>query len=164
MPGLSKASADVEWLQASQLLGRVAVHLHELGCPLWSEYQVSIAGLQACYQLDELHFISDAGQVVGVVFLQKSDPYFWPEITSPDTLFLHKLAIDPVFARCGYGAVAMELIVAQAKRRGLQWLRLDCDDRAPLHRFYASKGFQLVDIKMMGEYRVARYQLPLGDQ
>jgi GNAT superfamily N-acetyltransferase len=165
MPGLSKASSDIGWSQASRLLRRVAAHLRELGCALWSEYQVSIEGLRANYALDELHFIADeSDRVVGVVFLQISDPYFWPEITCPDMLFLHKLAIDPLYASNGYGAMAIGLIVAEAKRRGLQWIRLDCDDREPLHRFYASKGFQLVDIKMMGEYRVARYQLPLGDK
>lgn len=165
MPCLNKASSYDEWLRASHLLTRVATHLHELGSPLWSEYQVSLEGLQASYRFDELHFISDdSGQTVGVVFLQVSDPYFWPEVTGADTLFLHKLAIDPAFVGCGYGAVAISLITAEAKKRGLRWIRLDCDDRVLLHRFYTSAGFQLVDINMIDEFRVARYELSLNDK
>lgn len=159
---IKQANLDNDWVAASQMLQRVAAHLSEIECPLWTAQQVSVEGLKSSYKIDELHFILDFSEsVVGVVFLQETDPYFWPEVQSSDSLFVHKLAINPVRKNKGYGRDIIKLIVAEAESRRLQWLRLDCDDRQPLHIFYQNNGFKLVDIKRMQQFMVARYELPI---
>lgn len=91
---IAKAENEIDWARASKLLIRVVERLNNLGRALWSKDQVSVVGLQRSYQLNELHFLLRKS-CVGVVFLQEADPYFWPEVTERDSLYVHKLAIDP---------------------------------------------------------------------
>jgi GNAT superfamily N-acetyltransferase len=155
---IAKAENEIDWARASKLLIRVAERLNNLGRALWSEDQVSVVGLQRSYRLNELHFLLRKS-CVGVVFLQEADPYFWPEVTERDSLYVHKLAIDPPLAGNGLGQLAMEAVMKEADSRGFSWVRLDCDDRPELHRFYQGCGFELVDMKEIEVYQVARYQL-----
>lgn len=158
---MKPANLDSDWLAAAQLLRRVTAHLNEIGSPLWAAQQVSVEGLKSSYKIEELYFILDlSDNVVGIVFLQDSDPYFWPEVQGLNSLFVHKLAIDPMHKSKGYGRTVIQLILAEAEIRRLQWVRLDCDDRQPLHAFYQANRFKLVDIKRMQQFMVARYELP----
>ncbi|WP_428241147.1 GNAT family N-acetyltransferase [Gynuella sp.] len=125
---------------------------------LWTEEQVSVNGLKNSYKLSELFFIYESG-LAGVVFLQNSDPFFWPEVTESDSLFIHKLAVLPARSGEQLGKEALNTITDYTKERGFKWVRLDCDDRPELHNFYKRSGFALVDIKQMGKFRVSRYQL-----
>ena len=81
------------------------------------------------------------------------------EINENDSLFVHKLALDPTFQGKGNGIIAVSKVLRAADARGLSWLRLDCDDRSELHRFYQQCGFDFVDLKEMPNFKVARYQL-----
>lgn len=153
-----QAETEADWAKASEMLTRVVDHLNRLGQPLWTKEQVSVAGLQRSYQLDELYFLRES-ECVGVVFLQDADVFFWPEIIERDCLYIHKLAIDPPFVSLGLGPLAIDVIIQEACKKHLNWVRLDCDDRPALHRFYQSCGFNLVDAKEIGIFRVARYQL-----
>ena len=155
---IEKAVTKNDWIQASQILTSVVERLNRLEKPLWTTHQVSIEGLKSSYQLHELHFLKDDA-LLGVVFLQKSDPYFWPEKIESNSLYIHKLAILPERSGEQLGKRAIRAILEKARLAGIKWLRLDCDDRPELHRFYQDSGFNLVDIKQMEEFRVSRYQL-----
>jgi hypothetical protein len=72
---IAKAENEVDWARASGVLVRVVERLNNLGRALWTEDQISVAGLQRSYQLNELHFLLRQG-CVGVVFLQEADPFF----------------------------------------------------------------------------------------
>lgn len=159
-----KATIERDWETASKLLVQVVDRLNSLKRPLWAKEQVSALGLQQSYQLEELHFLVE-NNLVGLVFLQESDPLFWPEITDQDSLYIHKLAIDPARTGEQLGQKALSAIIAEASKRGFHWVRLDCDDRPELHRFYQGNGFEMIDIKQLSDFRVARYKLeiPKGD-
>ncbi|MDQ2076258.1 GNAT family N-acetyltransferase [Marinimicrobium sp. ABcell2] len=155
---LVKATSSSDWASASELLSRVVNRLALLEKPLWTLEQVSTQGLKEAYRLEELHFLTLNNQRIGLAFLQESDPMFWPEITNNDSLFVHKLALDPALQGKGNGRMAISKVLQEAIARGLNWLRLDCDDRPELHRFYQKCGFAFVDLKIMGAFNVARYQ------
>jgi GNAT superfamily N-acetyltransferase len=155
---IKQAKNGAEWSKASEVLLRVVQRLNRLNKPLWTEDQVSVAGLQKSYRLEDLYFLEHSG-LAGVVFLQEADPLFWPEVVETDSLYVHKLAIDPSRMGAGLGILAIEAVVQEADDRGFRWVRLDCDDRPELHSFYQCCGFEMVDIKSIGIYRVARYQL-----
>lgn len=155
---LVKSVQEHEWMVASQILNEVVSWLEAQGTPLWENKQVSVEGLKNNYQLNELYFFKVSSEILGLVFMQDTDPFFWPEIDSEDTLFVHKLCLRSTIKGRGVGANALNLIKSHAKALGKTWIRLDCDDRQPLHKFYSSNGFKLVDFKKMGEYNVARYQ------
>lgn len=160
---LQQAKNESDWGDAAKLLLSTVERLDRLGKSLWTENQVSVDGLRSSYRLEELYFLSLESRRVGLVFLQETDPLFWPEIIEKDTLFIHKLAIDPTFAGNDYGLLAVLTICHEAEVRGYDWVRLDCDDRPELHHFYKRCGFDLVDIKQIENFRVARHQLPTSD-
>lgn len=155
---IKQASSEREWEQASRILLDVVDRLDRLGKSLWTEKQVSVSGLKNSYKLNELYFLDQAG-LAGVVFLQTSDPFFWPELTDDSGLYIHKLAVLPARSGEQLGKQALNTIIDYARENGCKWVRLDCDDRPELHNFYKSAGFTLVDIQQMEEFRVSRYQL-----
>ncbi|NWO07301.1 MAG: GNAT family N-acetyltransferase [Alteromonadaceae bacterium] len=156
---IAKATSSSDWTSASEILCRVVDRLTRLGRPLWTMDQVSTQGLKESYSLEDLHFLILNDRRIGVVFLQGADPMFWPEIKENDSLFVHKLALDPTLQGKGKGILAVSTVLRDADARGLSWLRLDCDDRPELHRFYQQCGFDFVDFKEMPAFKVARYQL-----
>lgn len=159
---LRPASGSGDWLKASDILQAVVQCLDGAGRSLWSSGQISVNGLQAVYQLEELRFIVVDGGEVGILFLQRQDPLFWPELTDNHSLFIHKLALHPSAMGKALGRLAVQAVIDEALQRGLQWVRLDCDDRPNLHNFYRSLGFEQVDLKRIEMHRVARYQRALG--
>lgn len=156
---IAKATNSSDWTNASEILCRVVDRLARLDRHLWTMDQVSTQGLKESYSLEDLHFLMQNDRRIGVVFLQESDPMFWPEINENDSLFVHKLALEPTSQGIGNGKIAITKVLRTADARGLSWLRLDCDDRSELHRFYQQCGFDFVDIKEMPAFAVARYQL-----
>lgn len=150
---------ESDWTEASEVLFAVAEWLDSMKARLWSQDQVSAKSLRNTYELDQLFWLRHESQIVGLVFLMDSDPFFWPESNAESSLYFHKLAIHPDHSKKGYGKLALDEIRKYAISKGCRWVRLDCDDRESLHRFYLSNGYQLVDVEPMQEYMVARYQL-----
>ena len=155
---LEQAKTTEDWQAASELLLDVMRDLNRQNLTLWAEDQLTLDGLKLSYKNGELYLAKNQGVLEGVVFLQEEDPYFWPELTTQDSLFLHKLAIHPTNKGLNKGAKLIKVAEQEAIKRGLTWLRLDCDDRKPLHKFYFENGFKLVDIKRMNKFMVARYE------
>ncbi len=155
---LEQAQTIQDWQAASRLLLDVMKDLNRKGCTLWIESQLTLDALKKQYQEGELHLAKSNGALVGVAFLQEQDPYFWPEITERNSLFLHKLAIHPQYRGFNKGKQLIQLAEQEAIQRDLIWLRLDCDDREPLHRFYLTNNFSLLDIQSKDGFTFARYQ------
>ncbi len=144
---------------ASEILLATIRRLDSIGKSLWTEVLVLVDGLKSSYNLEELFFIEEDGKSVGVVFLQTSDPKFWPKISDANSLFFHKLAIHPEFSGCNRGEIAIDLILEFAKNNGFRWVHLDCDNRIELLKFYQSIGFSHVDTLHIGCFQVARHQM-----
>lgn len=158
---LISASNTDAWAVAEQLLLAVVNHLNETGRSLWQRRQVAASALAQSYDLSQLYFLADEERPIGLVFLQEADPLFWPE-ASDKAIYVHKLAVHPDFIGCGYGERALQEIIRVARGRGLSYVRLDCDDRPELHRFYRQCGFDWLDYREVGQLFVARYQLKLA--
>lgn len=155
---LIQSNSREDWIQASEILQDVVGWLESQGTRLWEPQQISVEGLSSSYTLDELYFIIENDKRIGLVFLQLSDPFFWPEVETGDSLYVHKLSFIRVSKGAGLGNRALELIKKKARDMGKVWLRLDCDDRQQLHAFYRANDFQFVDLKKMERFTVARYQ------
>lgn len=156
---LIQAEHENEWHQAENLLSATILHLNSIDAGLWSPDQISSKRLREEYELRQLFWLEHQEKRIGLVFLMDIDPTFWPEPHIHSSLFFHKLAIHPDFSGKGLGKIALDEIRRYAKRNGYEWVRLDCDDRPPLHRFYQENGYSLIDIKPMDKYMVARYEL-----
>lgn len=156
---LIPAESEDDWDEAANLLSAAAHHLDSTGSGLWSSDQISSDTLRNEYELSHLFWLLNQEKKVGLVFLMDKDYFFWPEPHIRSSLFFHKLAIHPEFSGKGLGKIALDEIRRYAKKNGYEWVRLDCDDRPPLHKFYTENGYSLVDIKPIDKYMVARYEL-----
>ncbi len=154
---LEQAKTIHDWQSASNLLLDVMEYLNRQSLTLWTKNQLTLDGLKNQYKDGELYLARNKEILEGVVFLQEKDPYFWPEITNRGSLFLHKLAVHPKYKGINKGNELIRLTEQEAAKRGLTWLRLDCDDREPLHKFYQQNNFKLIDIKRINQFTVARY-------
>ncbi|MBU4037485.1 MAG: GNAT family N-acetyltransferase, partial [Proteobacteria bacterium] len=150
---------ESEWKIANEILNATVHYLYSIGKPLWTEEQISIDGLKNSYKLNELHFVIENDEPIGVVFLQTSDPIFWPEIAGGGSLFFHKLAMHPKYMGKKKGNKVVELIVEHAIKNDFTWIRLDCNDRQELLQFYQNNGFSYVDTKIIEGFNTARHQL-----
>ncbi len=158
---LLKSNSTEDWRTASLILRKVAGDLDERGLALWRNDRISEEFLKSQYSSNELNLVEQNGHAIGVVFIQNRDHVFWPEITTDDTVFIHKLAVLPSFRRRGLGRRILEKIKNSAIENDKSWLRLDCFDRSSLVRFYESAGFSFVDRKIVMGSSVFRMQQPL---
>lgn len=73
--------------------------------------------------------------------LQWRDPIFWGE-RLPDTAYVHKLAVRPVYAGQKLGLEMLKWAGATARKTGKRFLRLNClaADRK-LRDYYERAGF-----------------------
>ena len=150
-----------DWGSASEILIDVVQSFNDRGTLVWPEDQISVDGLKESYKLEELFIAHHKSKPLACMFLQESDPYYWPEITDDSSMFLHKLAVLRAFKGTGVAQQMMQWASEYAQRQGKSWLRLDCHGGRPkLRQVYESFGFTLVDRGAIGEFEdVARYEL-----
>ncbi len=161
---LIQASDESQWNVASNILKQVALDLDSRNKRLWNQQQLEEEELKKTYKLEELFFLTDSTRIIGMVFIQSCDLLFWPHVNQGESLFLHKLAVLPANRGNGFGRCIVELAVGVARRRGLSWVRLDCDVRPELTQYYEGLGFSLVDVVKVLSFEVARYQLFVIDE
>lgn len=156
------ATNTAQWEEASLLLIQCAEQLAERGTVLWRAEELTVPALQKSYQLNELYFLKKSDSTIGLVFLQNQDHIFWPESLDDSALYVHKLIVNPELVGQGLGKKALNLVIREARQRDRTWLRLDCDDRPPLNRFYQNCGFVMVDKVSVQDLNVVRYQMRLN--
>ena len=82
---------------------------------------------------------SDAGQVQGAVILLEKD-IRWASFPPAAALYVHNLVSAP--DAHGAGAAILASTESLARKRGKQFVRLDCaENNAALNRFYESAGY-----------------------
>ncbi|KXF82594.1 hypothetical protein [Enterovibrio coralii] len=100
---LTKSSNPEDWALIHRYLMQAIHRLRTAGIPLWEPEEVSIEALVGAYGADSLYMVMDKGQAIGGVFVLEEDELFWPEITTNDSLFFHKLVIGDEFITKGIG-------------------------------------------------------------
>ena len=111
------------------------------GCPVSSRDQTlrGIARLRGDLEVSGL-FLAWIGDTAVVTFsLLEQDVMYWPD-AADDALYLHRFARRRNAA--GTGRRAIDWMVAETRRRGREYLRLDCVAENPgICRYYESTGF-----------------------
>jgi len=89
----------------------------------------------------EVHIGLVDGKPAGTITLQWSDPVFWGE-QQPDSGYVHKLAVRPVYAGQKLGLEMLKWAEATARAAGKRFLRLNClaADRK-IRDYYEQAGF-----------------------
>ena len=99
------------------VLNEAAQWLVTDGRPLWSASDVGLERVQRDTDAGRYVIAQENGEVVGVMRLDLEDPYFWPEIESGSSAFVHKLAVRRRWA--GHGVSTALLDFARERALGL---------------------------------------------
>jgi ribosomal protein S18 acetylase RimI-like enzyme len=96
------------------------------------------------------------------MILQWYDPLFWPSAKENEAAYIHKLCVRRIYSGMGLSGKMVEYAVAECKKRGVHYLRLDTGwSREPLCKLYESLGFKRVGKKILGERHFALYEMKL---
>ncbi len=99
---------------------------------------------------------------VATVTLQWEDVPYWGE-RPPDAGYVHRLAVRPPFHRQGWGRRLVDWTEATTRRRGRDWLRLDCATENPrIRRYYAELGFREVGATTVGRLALTLLEKWIG--
>lgn len=120
------------WLR-SRGLGQYVPAAHD-------EYAVTIRARLAA---GILYAVADDGATVGYFSLDASPSPWWP-VDGARALYLAGMVVDQRARGRGVGSFIIQWCLAQAARRGCQFVRLDCHaDNGWLRGYYERHGFVL---------------------
>jgi hypothetical protein len=151
--------ASAEILEAAAQWGALS------GRPSWRPG--SFAGLESTgisrlrddLERYSLYVMRIDNDMVATFSLLESDALFWPA-AGDEALYLHRFAVRRSAAGCGGHAIAWS--VEEARRRGRDYLRLDClAENQRIRRYYEGHGFAAVDERVIDAVRFSLYELPI---
>jgi hypothetical protein len=115
--------------------------------------------LRSDLERNSLHLVWLGNRAVATFSLLESDALYWPAARD-DALYLHRFAVRRDAA--GAGRHAVEWVVGEARRRGRDYIRLDClTENAGIRRYYERCGFAAVDETVIDEVRFSLYERPV---
>jgi len=130
------------------------------GESLWTDAEVRPEAIETDVATGNHYLVHRDDCVLGTFLMQDSDPDYWPEAATGEALYLHRIVIRRAFAGAGHSRAIRDFAEAEARRRGISYLRLDCDrERAGLNTLYAKLGFRFHSEVEIGDYYGNRYQM-----
>ena len=96
------------------------------------------------------------------MYLQLEDQVFWSDVPMAESLFIHKLAVSLEARGTCVAQALLEFAKFEVRRRGRQYLRLDCSKNAKIRAVYEKAGFKLRDIGEFFKMVVCRYEIDLA--
>jgi GNAT superfamily N-acetyltransferase len=143
---------------ACDIMIEAADWLAACGQPLWNRESLTPANVLPLPDKGSLFLAHLAGHPVGAFILLFEDPFFWPDVSPGEALYLHRLVVRRSAAGTGVGYRLLEHAVAKARTAGRPFLRLDCAPRPKLCAFYEAAGFCHHSDRAIGSFSVRRYQ------
>jgi ribosomal protein S18 acetylase RimI-like enzyme len=153
-------ATSAEILEAASSWGALSGH------PSWAPG--SFAGLESTgvsrlrndLERHSLYLLWLDNAAVATFSLLESDALFWP-YAGDEALYLHRFAVLRSAAGCGGHAIAWS--VEETRRRGRDYLRLDClAENQGIRRYYERHGFARVDERVIDDVRFSLYELRVG--
>ncbi|HEY8673972.1 MAG TPA: GNAT family N-acetyltransferase [Candidatus Dormibacteraeota bacterium] len=133
------------------------------GRPSWSPgaftgpQSLGMSRLRKDLETKSLHLVWVGDRPVATFSLLESDALYWPA-SADDALYLHRFAVRRNAA--GAGRHAVEWAVKEARRRGREYIRLDCLAENPgIRRYYERFGFAAVDETVIDGVRFSLYEM-----
>lgn len=150
---------------AAAILREVSEWLVARGRKLWDPDEISDQDVTRRARAGELVIGRLEDDAVACMYLQTSDPLFWPEAKPDDALYVHRLAVKRAFAGQGLAQEMLEWAGSHASRLGRDFVRLDTELRPSLMRLYERAGFIRVDPTpiVVGTHEVVRFQRALSE-
>jgi hypothetical protein len=121
---------------------------------------VGISRLRKDLESKSLYLVWLGNRPVATFSILEADALYWPS-AEDNALYLHRFAVRRDAA--GAGRHAVEWIVGEARRRGRDYIRLDClADNPGIRRYYESCGLTSVDETVIDEVRFSLYEMPVA--
>jgi GNAT superfamily N-acetyltransferase len=150
---------------SAEILEAAATSGASAGRPSWTPGSftgagsVGISRLRKDLESRSVHLVWLGNEAVATFSLLESDALFWPSARD-DALYLHRFAVRRVAA--GAGSRVVEWVVEEARRRGRDYVRLDClAGNHGIRRYYERHGFAAVDEQLIDGVRFSLYELPV---
>jgi N-acetylglutamate synthase-like GNAT family acetyltransferase len=114
--------------------------------PLWNAEQVKWERLSKQFSPDNFYIAYIDNCLAGCMALVDHDPFFWPDITKGESLFIHKLAVKRFAAGHEISTMLLQHAVNKCREKSIKTLRLDTDgNRKKVVKVYENFGFVIVD-------------------
>jgi len=144
------------------MLREAARWVDALGVVMWEEGELAPGRVEREIAAGQFFIAEVDGDPAGIMRFQLEDRLFWPDLTTDDSAFIHRLVVRRHYKGLGVSIALMEWAVSRARTIGKRYLRLDTDASRPkLRELYERFGFEFHSFRQVGAYYVARYQYPL---
>ena len=163
---------DIEFEQASigqapivaDILKEAAAWAEQRHGRLWIEAELDAERIRTEIEQGQFFLVRYAAEYAATLRYQLVDELFWPDESSADAAYVHRLAVRRRYAGRGLAAAMLQWAARRARAEGRQFLRLDTDITRPkLRSLYEGCGFRAHSERQVGPYRVMRYELRLNE-
>jgi GNAT superfamily N-acetyltransferase len=150
-----------EVAEVSAILQEVSGWLINRGIKMWEANE--LASKDVCEQVEHGMFwlAKIENEFAGCIRFQTEDSEYWDDVPHLDSAFVHRVAVKRKFAGQGVAIAMLDWAKLNAKSLNKKYLRLDCDQREKLIKFYESQGFKFHSDKVREPYTVNRYEFEL---
>lgn len=140
---LSVTRAELADIDATlNVLKEAARWLLSRGINQWQPEEFTVQLLSGRIERGELYIARLGNDVAGTMTLQASDEYTWGAKPN-DALYVHSLAVRPVYAGQGLGREMLRRAEQLAVAGDKEFLRLDCwAGNKALRSYYREAGFE----------------------
>ena len=147
----------------SMILREAGDWLRARSMPLWEDEELRPARLLPSRARHRYCLARRGEDAVGTARVQWADEQIWPEATSGEAVYVHRIAVRRVAARTGVPKALLDFAGEAARIRGASHLRLDCDaSRTRLCELYSSLGFHHHSDLQIGTFGVRRFERPVS--
>ncbi len=147
--------------EVSDILQEVAVWLENRGLKMWEANELAPEDIENQVKSGMFWLAKIDGEIAGCIRFQTEDFEYWDDVPHTDSAFVHRVAVKRNFAGKGVASAMLDWAKSQAKLLNKKYLRLDCDQREKLVKFYESQGFKFTGEKIRKPYTVNRYEFEL---
>ncbi len=125
----------------------------------WNESNVRWSNLSESYKINDFYISYQNGLPTACIALTDYDPTYWPNIPKGESLYLHKVAVNRIFAGKGFSKELIDFAKNLAINYGINAIRLNCNKHQnKLRAVYENQGFICVKEKIFFEkYDTALY-------
>ena len=117
---------------------------------------------------DVLYVLRDKVFIVGTLVINSEPPDYARSACEKyprQALYLEAFAVHPNFRGRHFGRQLLEFAKSEARRRGVDWLRLDCwSGNEALKRYYVDAGYSRFAHCELGTWRGALFEKHIGSK
>ena len=147
----------------STVLIEAAHWLREKGIAPWDPENFSKDNLLTQVEDGNFWVCILGGKVAGVLKFQMEDELYWRGFPKDEAVYTHKLTVSRRFSGQGLAERMLNWAVMKGAELGRNYLRLDFEaSRENLCRIYESFGFEREGEILLGERKMARFELKIS--